>query len=399
MATFYASKTGEVSAREKEHSALVRELAGECMTLLENDGTLPLAGAGKVAVYGNGVRHTVKGGTGSGDVNTRTVVTIEQGLKEAGFEILTGKWLDEYDKVLADAQAAYQAELAKKAEELHVPIFAVMFSEVFAQPDVPVITEKEDTDTAIYVLSRNSGEGADRYNRACDYLLGENELADIAYLAEHYEKTVLILNIANLVDTTELKKIKGLNAILLAGQAGNATGNIVADVVLGKSIPSGKLTDTWAASYEDYPSSKNFSHNNGDTNDEYYSDGIYVGYRYFDTFNVTPNYCFGYGKGYTDFETEVRDVEADAKNVTVTASVKNIGDAFAGKEVVQVYYSAPDGTIEKPYQELGGFGKSDLLSPGESQTTMRKKQHGYSRQERITSVSATAPEQRKWQQP
>ena len=156
MATFYASKTGEVSAREKEHSALVRELAGECMTLLENDGTLPLAGAGKVAVYGNGVRHTVKGGTGSGDVNTRTVVTIEQGLKEAGFEILTGKWLDEYDKVLADAQAAYQAELAKKAEELHVPIFAVMFSEVFAQPDVPVITEKEDTDTAIYVLSRNS---------------------------------------------------------------------------------------------------------------------------------------------------------------------------------------------------------------------------------------------------
>ena len=368
MATFYASKTGEVSAREKEHSALVRELAGECMTLLENDGTLPLAGAGKVAVYGNGVRHTVKGGTGSGDVNTRTVVTIEQGLKEAGFEILTGKWLDEYDKVLADAQAAYQAELAKKAEELHVPIFAVMFSEVFAQPDVPVITEKADTDTAIYVLSRNSGEGADRYNRACDYLLGENELADIAYLAEHYEKTVLILNIANLVDTTELKKIKGLNAILLAGQAGNATGNIVADVVLGKSIPSGKLTDTWAASYEDYPSSKNFSHNNGDTNDEYYSDGIYVGYRYFDTFNVTPNYCFGYGKGYTDFETEVRDVEADAKNVTVTASVKNIGDTFAGKEVVQVYYSAPDGTIEKPYQELGGFGKSDLLSPGESQT-------------------------------
>ena len=270
--------------------------------------------------------------------------------------------------MLADAQAAYQAELAKKAEELHVPIFAVMFSEVFAQPDVPVITEKEDTDTAIYVLSRNSGEGADRYNRACDYLLGENELADIAYLAEHYEKTVLILNIANLVDTTELKKIKGLNAILLAGQAGNATGNIVADVVLGKSIPSGKLTDTWAASYEDYPSSKNFSHNNGDTNDEYYSDGIYVGYRYFDTFNVTPNYCFGYGKGYTDFETEVRDVEADAKNVTVTASVKNIGDTFAGKEVVQVYYSAPDGTIEKPYQELGGFGKSDLLSPGESQT-------------------------------
>ena len=324
MATFYASKTGEVSAREKEHSALVRELAGECMTLLENDGTLPLAGAGKVAVYGNGVRHTVKGGTGSGDVNTRTVVTIEQGLKEAGFEILTGKWLDEYDKVLADAQAAYQAELAKKAEELHVPIFAVMFSEAFAQPDVPAITEKEDTDTAIYVLSRNSGEGADRYNRACDYLLGENELADIAYLAEHYEKTVLILNIANLVDTTELKKIKGLNAILLAGQAGNATGNIVADVVLGKSIPSGKLTDTWAASYEDYPSSKNFSHNNGDTNDEYYSDGIYVGYRYFDSFGAELRWPFGYGLGYGTCALGSVSVGLDGTDVTVSAEFEAI---------------------------------------------------------------------------
>ena len=337
MATFYASKTGEVSAREKEHSALVRELAGECMTLLENDGTLPLAGAGKVAVYGNGVRHTVKGGTGSGDVNTRTVVTIEQGLKEAGFEILTGKWLDEYDKVLADAQAAYQAELAKKAEELHVPIFAVMFSEVFAQPDVPVITEKEDTDTAIYVLSRNSGEGADRYNRACDYLLGENELADIAYLAEHYEKTVLILNIANLVDTTELKKIKGLNAILLAGQAGNATGNIVADVVLGKSIPSGKLTDTWAASYEDYPSSKNFSHNNGDTNDEYYSDGIYVGYLTGRCLSDAEKQQL-LAEGHTEFW----EVAGETEDVIVFAALPFRDSAVA----LRLFRNTADGSVE-----------------------------------------------------
>ena len=156
---------------------------------------------------------------------------------------------------------------------------------------------------------------------------------------------------------------------------------------------------------------KNFSHNNGDTNDEYYSDGIYVGYRYFDTFNVTPNYCFGYGKGYTDFETEVRDVEADAKNVTVTASVKNIGDAFAGKEVVQVTIPHRMARLRNRIRSLAASenpicsrrvsprrlpfpSRRDLWLP-----TMRKKQHGYSRQERITSVSATAPEQRKWQQP
>ena len=362
MATFYASKTGEVSAREKEHSALVRELAGECMTLLENDGTLPLAGAGKVAVYGNGVRHTVKGGTGSGDVNTRTVVTIEQGLKEAGFEILTGKWLDEYDKVLADAQAAYQAELAKKAEELHIPIFAVMFSEAFAQPDVPAITEKEDTDTAIYVLSRNSGEGADRYNRACDYLLGENELADIAYLAEHYEKTVLILNIANLVDTTELKKIKGLNAILLAGQAGNATGNIVADVVLGKSIPSGKLTDTWARSYEDYPSSATFSHRDGNLDDEYYSDGIYVGYRYYTTVGKKVRFPFGYGLSYTTFAYSNLSVDKDG----VTFTIKNTGDV-EGTEIAQLYVGKQSETIFRPVRELKGFARV-TLAPGEEKS-------------------------------
>ena len=179
------------------------------------------------------------------------------------------------------------------------------------------------------------------------------------------------MNIANLVDTTELKKIKGLNAILLAGQAGNATGNIVADVVLGKSIPSGKLTDTWAASYEDYPSSKNFSHNNGDTNDEYYSDGIYVGYRYFETFAPEKvMYEFGFGLSYTEFSMETVKAEStgngkDAK-IALSIRVKNTGEA-AGKEAAQVYVSAPQGQLGKPAKVLCGFAKTKLLAPGEEE--------------------------------
>ena len=371
MATYYAATTGEISKREKEHMQLVRELAGECMTLLENDGALPLKNAGKIALFGNGARHTVKGGTGSGDVNTRSVATIEEGMEAAGFEITTKSWLEKYDQIYAAAQKEYWDEVGKIATEKKLPEIVVTFSFAFAEPAAPFVTEEDvkasDTDTAVYVIARNSGEGSDRFNRRGDYLLSEHETANIRFLAEHYEKTIVILNVANVIDMKEIQEAK-VNTVLLAGQAGNIGGYAVADVLLGKTLPSGKLTDTWAVNYSDYPSSENFSHNNGNVDDEYYNDGIYVGYRYFDTFNVTPSYCFGYGKSYTDFSIETVDVKADEEVVEVTAKVTNTGDTYAGKEVVQVYYSALDGHIEKPYQELAGFGKTGLLKPGESQT-------------------------------
>lgn len=369
MANYYASRSSKISSRERKHMEAVRGLAGECMTLLENDGTLPLQAAGKIALYGNGARHTVKGGTGSGDVNTRTVVTIEDGMEAAGFTVETKSWLDEYDRILEDAQAAYRKEVEERAEKKGVPPFSVYFEYPFPEPAVLPIAgdEKPKTDTAVYVIARNSGEGADRYEKEGDYLLTEMELKNIAYLAENYKKMIVVLNVANVVDTTKLREISGVNAVLLAGQAGNIGGHAVADVLLGKTLPSGKLTDTWAASYRDYASSEDFSHNNGDLNDEYYTDGIYVGYRYFDTFGVTPNYCFGYGKSYTDFSIEILNVQADADTVSVKVKVTNTGSSYGGKEVVQVYYSAPEGVLEKPYQELAGFGKTDLLMPGDSQ--------------------------------
>ena len=371
MANYYASTSGKISQREIDHMNEVRGLAGECMTLLENDGVLPLKEVGKIALYGNGARKTVKGGTGSGDVNSRSVATIEDGLEEAGFTVTTKAWMDQYDAIEASARAAYMANMQKISEETGQPIFGVIFSHQFPEPAVPAVTEEmvkaSDTDTAIYVVARNSGEGCDRYCKEGDYLLTEEEVKNIEMVAKNYKNTIVVLNIANIIDTTKLNAIEGVNAVLLAGQAGNIGGYATADVILGKTIPSGKLTDTWAADYMDYPSSEKFSHNNGNLDDEYYEDGIFVGYRYFDTFNVTPSYCFGYGKTYTDFSIEALDVQANAETVSVKVKVTNIGTEYPGKEVVQVYYSAPDGVLEKPYQELAGFAKTSMLAPGASE--------------------------------
>lgn len=377
MAEYFASRSPEISRREKAHMEAVRALAGECMVLLENNGALPLGAPGgedihKLALYGNGARHTVKGGTGSGDVNSRMVVTIEEGLKNAGFTITTERWLDNYDSCYADAQKAYLEQVMEIAEEKKVPPFLVTFEMPFREPQIPAVTPEDvnssDTDTAIYVIARNSGEGADRKEAEGDYLLSASELAALAALGQAYKKCIVVLNVGGVVDATPLKEIPGISAVLLAGQSGNIGGDAVADALTGKTIPSGKLTDTWAAKYGDYPSSAGFSGNDGDVDDEYYTEGIYVGYRYFDTFGVKPLYCFGYGLSYTQFSMETLDVAADAHSVRAQVKVTNTGSRFAGREVVQIYVSAPaGGGLEKPLQELRGFGKTSLLEPGESQ--------------------------------
>ena len=217
------------------------------------------------------------------------------------------------------------------------------------------------------MLARNSGEGKDRRAEKGDYYLSDRELQNIRFMTENYSNCVVLLNTGGVIDLTELRKISGVQAILLTGQTGNMGGHAVADVLMAKTVPSGKLTDTWARSYDDYPSSRTFSYRDDNLDDEYYSDGIYVGYRYFDTFGIMPLYCFGYGKGYTDFSLVTKEVTADEKLVKVEVEVTNIGKVYPGREVVQVYYSAPDGVMEKPTQELAGFAKTKLLMPGEKE--------------------------------
>lgn len=373
METLKASRDDRISASEQAHLNLSRQLAGECPVLLRNDGTLPLdlsANGGKIALYGRGVRQTIKGGTGSGDVNTRFSVTVEEGLKEAGFAIATNDWLDRNSAYYAKKKAEYEEALAAAAAKAGIPTFLMAFGMPFTEPADLLIEPAElkgDVDTAIYVISRNSGEGADRKAEPGDYMFFTEELDNIRRLADFYKHTIVILNIGGVMDLSPLKKIDGISAVLLMNQLGNIGGHVLADILTGKVNPSGKLVDTWAMQYSDYPSSAAFSSNDGNVDDEYYEDDIYVGYRYFDSFGVKPLYAFGYGLSYTTFAIETKSVAQNGDRIEVTVSVKNTGKT-AGKEVVQFYVSKPDTKLEKPYQELVAFAKTAQLKPGEEET-------------------------------
>ncbi|MBD5395797.1 MAG: beta-glucosidase [Lachnospiraceae bacterium] len=347
-----------IQSFEKEHTLAVRKAAPECTLFLKKDGTLPLSGPCQVALYGSGARKTIKGGTGSGDVNVRHFVSVEEGLANAGFEITSGKWLDDYDALLVSKRAEFVERVKQEAKELGLNPMMYGMGKAMPEPEYEFALDAEG-EMAVYVLARISGEGADRSVEAGDIKLSQTEIRDILALNARFEKFVLVLNVGGMVDLEPVRSVKN---ILLLGQLGTPIGDVLADLLLGKSYPSGKLTMTWAP-IEKYASTKGF----GDMDDTPYTEGIYVGYRYFDTVHEKPDYPFGFGLSYTEFEIAVKDTVADEEKITLTAEVKNTG-AFAGKEVVQAYYSAPAGKLDKPYQELAAFAKTKELKPGESET-------------------------------
>ena len=369
---FLAKTTDEMTAMEIRHMNTVKELAGECLVLLENDGTLPIRTPGRIAVFGNGARHTVKGGGGSGEVNTRSNVNICDGLAEAGFEITSTGWLDRYDNIYNSELNDYLAEVYRLAKERNTAAINIMFEKAFVAPAMPEVTEEDvaiaGADTAIFVISRDSSEGRDRTPAKGDYYLTDDEEFILDFVIHHFDKVIVLLNVGAVIDMSRLKHRAGVGAILLVGQVGSFTGNIVADAITGKTNPSGKLVDTWAKTYEDYPFATDFSSQNGNTDDEFYKEGIYVGYRYFDSFGILPLYPFGYGKSYTTFSHEVVDIIQQGAEVKVAVRVTNTGSEFAGKQVIQAYFSAPEGDIDRPYQELCGYAKTGLIEPGDSDT-------------------------------
>lgn len=342
---------------EKEHIGLLRDSLAECTLFLRQNGAFPLEAPGRIAAYGNGVRHTVKGGTGSGEVNSRYSVNVEQGLKGAGFTITTGRWLDAFDQVEQDAQKAFVKEIKERAKKKHTMAILEGMGAVMPQPEYDLPLDGEG-DTAIYVLSRISGEGNDREPIPGDIRLTDSEAKTILALDAKYEKFMLVLNVGGVVDLTPVKEVSN---ILVLSQLGVETGSVLADILLGRANPSGKLTTTWA-SWEDYCREGEF----GDINDTRYKEGIYVGYRYFDTVGKKPLFPFGYGLSYTSFDIAVTGAAAEGDTIRIKVAVSNTG-ARAGREVVQVYVSAPAGRLDKPYQDLAAFAKTDLLEPGASQ--------------------------------
>ena len=342
---------------EKQHLLLLRSHLAECTVLLKSNGAFPLEAPCKIAAYGNGVRKTIKGGTGSGEVNSRYFVSVEQGLEDAGFTVTTKSWLDAYEKVYAGAKKQFLRELKQEAKAHHAIFALYAMGKNMPEPDYDLPLDGEG-DAAVYVLGRISGEGSDRTAEPGDVKLSATEKRDILALNEKFQKFMLVINTGGPV---ELSGLEAVGNILVLSQLGVETGGALADILLGKQNPSGKLATTWSA-WEDYFPMADF----GDYNDTRYREGIYVGYRYFDSAGKKALYPFGYGLSYTSFSIGGLSAQVKGSCITLSATVTNTG-SVAGKEVVQVYVSAPQGKLDKPYQDLAAFAKTDLLAPGESQ--------------------------------
>ena len=343
---------------EIDHLATVRALAPECMVLLRSNGAFPLAEPGEIALFGSGARHTIKGGTGSGDVNSRHVTTVEEGLETAGFTIVTRPWLEAYERIRLRAHEEFIAGIRAEASERGVPAIMVGMGSVMPEPEYTIpldIQAGTDPHAAVYVLSRTSGEGSDRIPEAGDLRLTDTEIRDILDLNGRFERFLLVLNVGGVVDLSPLDDVAN---ILLLSQLGATVGDAFADVLLGRAYPSGKLATTWAA-WDEGDQIGDF----GDPDDTHYREGVYVGYRFYDSVGKEPLFPFGFGLGYTTFDVQIRQVSLDGARVSIDVDVTNTG-GYPGKETIQVYASVPAGRLDQPLQALAGFTKTDEIAPG-----------------------------------
>lgn len=354
-------ETGRPAAR-----ALSKLVAEEGMVLLKNNapggsGTkaLPMAEEESVAVFGINQINYYRGGGGSGDFTSEYSISLWQGLTEKD----TAQKLTLYKGLSSAYQSHYNSNSGSK------------------KPEMPLTSAQVDAaaaaaDTAIITIGRMAGEGGDRSKEKGDYLLSDAETDMINQVkakkqAGGFNKIIVVLNVVGVMDTSWFVNDADIDAALLVYTAGMEGGRAMADVMLGYSYPSGKLVDTWAASYADYPSSSNF----GNSSVSKYEEDIFVGYRYFETIPGAAekvNYEFGYGLSYADFEINGVNVDVSGtgreRTVNITAAVTNNSAEYSGKEVVEVYYGAPEDKLTQPKKELAAFVKTPELAPGESKT-------------------------------
>ena len=348
----------ELEKHEEKHLAMLRSALSECTVLLRSSGAFPLEGPCSIAAVGNGVRRTVKGGKGSGEVNSRYFVNVEKGLEDAGFTVTTRQWLDGYDNVRATEHRRFVKQMKAEARAHHQMAVSYCMGRTMPEPEYDLPLDLK-ADAAVFVLARDSGEGSDRKAAKGDVMLTDSERRDILRLNEAYGKFMLVINSGGPVDLSGLDDVKD---ILILSQLGVETGSALADILLGRQNPSGKLATTWTA-WKEYPQIGNFGHHD----DTDYREGIYVGYRYFSSVGKDVMFPFGFGLSYTTFITEPQPVVLDGTKVSVACDVTNTG-RYAGKEVVQVYVSCPQGKLDKSFQDLAGFAKTPLLQPGQKCT-------------------------------
>lgn len=372
-------KDGKYVTASKEHVALSKKAAAEGMVLLKNEGSiLPLGNGSRVALFGKGSFDYVKGGGGSGDVFCAYVRNLYDGLKmQEGISIY---------EPLADF---YRQNVKQQYENGSAPGMTVEPKLEQELLDGAVAF----ADTAVFVLSRFSGEGWDRssveYNREYnpwenetsmpkaagkifpdgDFYLTKEEKELLAQIKDKFDRIVVVLNIGGVIDTSWIREDEKIQAALLAWQGGMEGGLAMAEILTGKENPSGRLPDSFAAKIEDYPSTEGF-HESPEYVD--YTEDIYVGYRYFETIPGAVEkvcYPFGFGLSYTSFEMNVQKAFEKQGRIKIMVQVTNTGK-MAGKEVVQAYYKAPQGCLKKPERELAAFAKTKQLLPGESQVVV-----------------------------
>ena len=349
----------EMALYEKEHIDILRKNAAECTLFLNRNDAFPISKPGKVLLIGSGARETLHGGGGSGDTESRYYTTCEEGLEDAGFEIVSKDWFFKFAEYKKQKHQQFIKYIFRLAEKYDCSAEHMSYGNVEPQPEYTIELDQYEADLAIYVISRTSSEGNDRTISKGDLYLTDSEIRDILFLNKKYDKFLLVLNTVGPVD---LSPVKSVSNILLLTPLGIVTGDILADIILGKVNPSGKLATTWA-SVKDYKFIEEF----GGTDNVRYVEGVYVGYRYFDSANIKPLYPFGYGKSYTDFSITKELVSNKKDIITINVKVKNIGK-YKGKEVVEIYVSPSQQNKDKPYQSLVAFKKTKDLEPGEEQS-------------------------------
>ncbi len=333
---------------------LCRKLAAEGSVLLKNDGVLPFTKDDTVAVFGRTAFDYIASGTGSGGlVRTKYKTNIIDGFRRLRRAKLNAELLADYKKWLKDHPFDKGHGWATE------PWFQVEYV-----PEKSVIERAAETSTAaLIVIGRLSGEDKDNSGDAGSYHLTDDELELISRVTSHFDRVAVALNVGNIIDMSWVEKY-GVGAVLYVWQGGQEGGISAADVLTGRVTPSGKLPDTVALTLNDYPSNQNFGNPLGNV----YEEDIYVGYRYFETFAPEKVlYPFGFGLSYTDFDVKFHSAHAANGRIFVSADIKNIGSAY-GREVVQLYYSAPEGALGKPARELAAYAKTKNLAPEASQT-------------------------------
>ena len=367
---------------ERRNRKLARRIAAESIVMLENNGVLPLdPRRGSIALYGVGSTNTIKGGSGSGEVNNRKTVSIYEGMKKAGFQFANDAQLHRYASAARQYRKEYHTRRRKEAGMIGTRFINMSdLEQGFRELDFFGLgdADRTDTDTCIYIIARMSGEGADRRLEKGDYYLTDRESSNLHWCAENYKNVILVFNTGGPVDLSSVEDIR-FAAILNLGMPGEEGGNAFADVISGKVSPSGHLTDTWPMRYADIPFGGEYAGPGRDPDTGNYKEDIFVGYRYYERFSVKPRFCFGRGLSYTDFRMtaevhQKRDMDMGlqrANGLEISVTIENTG-ARSGKCVPQIYMSAPENRLKQPQAILVGYGKTGTLRPGEKETLVIK---------------------------